>query len=106
MSALFWCFVLAIPSVIGDAMVKKAANGASSWWAFGAALIYAVCTIGWYRVMKTTRLATIAPLYSSAILLLLVALGVFMFGERLRVRDGIAVGLVLVAIYILNSRPG
>lgn len=78
--------VIAAVTVLGDYFLKLASTQDSMiWnrWFLAGAVIYALCAFGWVFVMRHLKLATIGAAYSVSTVLLLTALGVLVFDERL-----------------------
>ena len=97
---------LALLSLGGDWLLKLASQRAqpytSAVFVLGA-VAYAATAVGWVIVMQHMTLATIGVWYSIVMILLLTALGVFVFEETLSAREGL--GLVLAcASLVLMSR--
>ena len=97
---------LALLSLGGDWLLKLASQReqpyTSTVFAFGA-LAYGATSVGWVIVMQHMTLGAIGVWYSIVMILLLTALGVFVFEESLGVREGL--GLVLAcASLLLMSR--
>ena len=68
---------------------------------FGVAF-YGSTAIGWYFLMKSHSLAEIGVVYSATTILLLAALGYFVFNESLGPRQ--IVGLILAIFSVLVMR--
>jgi undecaprenyl phosphate-alpha-L-ara4N flippase subunit ArnF len=93
-------------SILADYFLKTASER-PSWLAapeFGVgALLYGSTAIGWVLAMQHMKLGTIAVVYSSLTLVLLAALGVAVFGERLNGREILGIGLALAALGLMHS---
>ena len=92
--------------VLGDYFLKLASDSArplrSGWFLIGFA-VYASTAFGWVFVMRHLKLATISVVYSVSMILLLTAIGVVFFQERLSVAE--VAGLVMaVASLVLLVR--
>lgn len=64
-------------------------------------LVYSSTAFGWVYVMKSLKLATVSVVYSMSMILLLTALGVFVFGESLSAREGLGIVLALCSLLLL-----
>ena len=92
--------------VLGDYFLKLASGREqplrTSWFYLGFAL-YASTAFGWVFVMRHLKLATISVVYSVSMILLLTAIGVVFFQERLSPTE--VAGLVMaVASLVLLVR--
>jgi len=92
--------------VLGDYFLKLASaaeDSLRSAWFYVGFTLYASTAFGWVFVMKHLKLATISVLYSVSMVLLLTAVGVVFFQEKLNYYE--TTGLVLaVASLILLVR--
>jgi drug/metabolite transporter (DMT)-like permease len=98
--------VLSLLTLAGDWLLKLASLRERPYttavFVLGA-LAYTATALGWVIVMKHMTLAAIGVWYSIVVILMLTALGVFVFEETLTAREG--AGLVLAcAALVLMSR--
>jgi small multidrug resistance pump len=90
--------------VLGDFFIKLAGTGRAAnikWLAIGT-LLYAATAIVWYRVMKHVTLSALGAIYAITTILLLVAIGVGVFHEKLNTVEVIGIGLALASIVLLS----
>ncbi|RGP36658.1 hypothetical protein [Pseudotabrizicola alkalilacus] len=106
MTTLFWLALATLLTVFGDYLIKLATLSPqglrSAQFALGA-LCYGTPAIAWYALMQTHSLAMVAVLYSTATLILLTLLGVFVFRESFGLRDGLGVSLALAAVLVMHK---
>ena len=99
---------LAAVTVLGDYFLKLASEHnvafGNRWFFYGAAC-YVASAMGWVFAMRHMKLAEIAVIYSLSGLLMLAAVGYWMFGERLEGREMAGVGLAMAAMLLL-ARAG
>lgn len=99
--------IVTVVTLIGDYFLKMATRKpegmASAWFVVGAAT-YGLLAIGWYFLMKSNSLATIAVMFSASTILLLTALGHFVFKEPFGVREGLGVSLAVLSVVVMNPR--
>ena len=69
-----------------DFFIKTAAVSENAWMLGIGAILYATTAIGWYQVLSSTTLATVAVWYSVMIILLLTAMGYFVFNEAITLK--------------------
>ena len=84
--------------VLGDYFLKLASqeeNSLRTPWFYIGFILYAATAFGWVFVMKHLKLATISVLYSVSMIVLLTAVGVFFFDERL---NGAEVAGLIMAV--------
>ena len=94
-----------VVTIVGDYFVKLAStrsDGLISFHLLLGGLFYGVSVVGWYYLMKTHSLAVIGGLYSAATILILAALGFFVFKEAIGLREGIGISLAFVSVVILS----
>jgi small multidrug resistance pump len=86
MLAIIITIGFSIVGVLGDYFLKLASEQEESlkskWFYVGFAL-YATTAFGWVFVMKHLKLATISVVYSVSMIVLLTAIGVVFFKEKL-----------------------
>lgn len=96
---------LVVVTVAGDYFIKLASgkpDGLTSPLLLLGALFYGVSVVGWYFLMKTHSLAVIGALYSAATILVLAALGYFVFKESIGLREGLGITLAFVSVILLS----
>ena len=105
MKAVAVILVLALLSLGGDWLLKLASQRAqpytSTVFVLGA-LAYGATALGWVIVMQHMTLATIGVWYSIVMILLLTALGVFVFEESLTAREGLGLALACVSLMLMS----
>lgn len=105
MYAILLVVAMSVMGVLGDFFVKLAGHGPSyvdyRWLAAGAG-VYALSTLGWFFAMKSVKLSILGVVYALTTALLLAALGVFYFDERLHAQEVLGVSLAVVAILLLH----
>jgi drug/metabolite transporter (DMT)-like permease len=93
---------MALVTVLGDWLLKLASQQESAignHWFVGGTLVYACCAFGWVYAMQHMKLATLGVVYSLATVVMLTALGVFVFGETLNRQE--MLGLVFAGMSVL-----
>ena len=102
--------ILLIAGILCSALAQvllKLSSKASLWslpWLGtlgGAALSYGVSFILYSLILRKGELSRIGPLMTSAVALLVVLAGVFLFGEELTLRRGMGIGLAIAALAFL-----
>jgi drug/metabolite transporter (DMT)-like permease len=86
--------------ITADYFIKRSVlSNNHGFLAIGAA-IYAASALGWALVMENTALATIGVWYSTMIVVLLAALGYFVFHEALTLKQSIGIACAIAAIIL------
>lgn len=102
--AIIIVILLSAVGVVGDAILKLASKEtnmfANRWFVLGAA-IFASSAMGWVWAMRHLKLAEIGAIYGAATILLLVVVGVVLFGERLILREVLGICCALAAVLLL-----
>lgn len=102
--AVLITIAFSVIGVLGDYFLKLASGREQSlrtnWFYLGFAL-YASTAFGWVFVMKHLKLATISVLYSVSLVLLLTAIGVFVFREPLNYFEVIGIALAVISLVLL-----
>ena len=90
--------------VLGDYFLKVA-SGQEHWLRspsfYVGFVVYASTAFGWLVVMKHLKLGTIGVLYSMTMIVLLTAVGVVVFGERLSFAEVVGLILALASLVLL-----
>jgi drug/metabolite transporter (DMT)-like permease len=90
-------------ALVGDVMIKKAADGAPIWLLYIALIPYSATVLPWYMLMRSQRLSVIAGvIYPVAQMLIHITLGVVFFGERMTAREWAAGAIALTALLVLG----
>lgn len=92
-------------SIIGDYLLKLASQR-EDWmttphFALGA-LLYGVSAFGWVLAMRLMPLGSIGVSYAVLSVLALTALGVFVFGEKLALRDVLGILLAFTSLGLMS----
>ena len=93
-----------IVGVVGDYFLKLASGKEQPLRSpafFIGLLVYSSTAFGWVYVMRHLKLATVGVVYSISMILLLTAMGVFLFREALSLREGIGLVLAVVSLILL-----
>ena len=102
--AILVTLAFSLVGVLGDYFLKLASGREQSlrsgWFYLGFAL-YASTAFGWVFVMKHLKLATISVLYSVSMILLLTAIGVLVFREKLTYGEMAGIALALASLVLL-----
>jgi drug/metabolite transporter (DMT)-like permease len=65
-------------------------------------VIESLTTVGWFYAMKHLKLAAVATYYAVLTVLLLAALGFFVFDERLNIYEVVGLGSAVLALVLLT----
>jgi drug/metabolite transporter (DMT)-like permease len=109
-----WLITLAIigisvVTVVGDYFIKLASLTSSpvlNRWFLAGCGMYLLCTFGWVFAFRHIKLASVGVLYSLSIVILMAALGVFVFGETLNRIELVGLGFAVIAIVLLGRFGG
>lgn len=96
---------LAVVGVIGDFFIKLSGHGPKfmdvKWFVIGS-LVYISTIAGWFYVMKHIKLSSLGVIYSLTTVLLLVAIGVFYFHEKLNIYEIVGIITAIVSVILLS----
>jgi small multidrug resistance pump len=95
---------MTLVGVVGDSLLKRAGEGATyvSWsWFVPGFVLYALTAFGWFYILKEMKMSDMGIAYALSNVILLVLVGVFVFGERLNAYEMAGLGLAIVAIVLL-----
>jgi drug/metabolite transporter (DMT)-like permease len=94
-------------TLLGDYFIKLASDKPdgllSHTFALGL-IFYGLPAIGWFFLMRSHSLAAIGVLYSASTILLLAALGVFVFKEAFGWREAVGMLLAISAVLVVGQR--
>lgn len=96
---------IAVVTAVGDYFIKMASlqsRAVQNKWFFAGCVMYILSTFGWVYALRHIKLASIGVIYSLSIIVLLAALGVFVFGESLNRREVLGFAFAIVAIVLLG----
>lgn len=65
-------------------------------------VLHALPAIGWFFLMRSHSLAAIGVFYSASIILLLSALGTFVFREAFGARDALGLALAVASVIVMS----
>lgn len=106
MAPILGILLLSIVTVVGDFLIKIGADSGKgvleSKWFWTGCLVYASTAFGWFYVMKYVKLSSLGMLYSLTTALLLVALGVIYYHERLNLYEVLGIAIAVLSIFLLS----
>ena len=90
-------------TVYADFFVKKASLLSNVWnkWLLAGAFIYGLTAIGWVFTLREAKLSTLGVIYGVSTIILVVALSVFVFHEKLSTLEIIGILLGIISLVIL-----
>ncbi len=103
--AILVTLAFSLVGVLGDYFLKLASSreqSLRSGWFYLGFVLYASTAFGWVFVMKHLKLATISVLYSVSMILLLTAIGVLVFREKLTYGEMAGIALALASLVLLT----
>ncbi len=102
--AIVVTIAFSLVGVVGDYFLKLASERdqplRTGWFYLGFAF-YASTAFGWVFVMRHLKLSTISVLYSVSMVLLLTAVGVVLFRERLNYSEIAGIILAVASLVLL-----
>ncbi len=102
--AVMALFTMSVVVLLGDYFLKRSGSGEAylepRLFAIGF-VIESLTTFGWFYAMKHLKLATVATYYSVLTVLLLSALGFFVFDERLNLGEVLGIVAAILALVLL-----
>ena len=99
--------VIVVTQIIGDYYIKLASgrtDGILTLTFMLGVVFYSATALGWYFLMKSHSLAAIGVLYSASTILLLTALGYFVFKENIGLKDGLGITLAILSVVVMSYR--
>ena len=105
-TALILCCITAM-TLMGDYCIKLATGkigGLLSVQFIVGALLYGITAIGWFFLMKDNSLAIIGVLFSASTVILLAALGTFVFKEPFGWREAAGIFLAVLAVVVISHK--
>jgi drug/metabolite transporter (DMT)-like permease len=104
-SALLVLLPITLATIAGDYCVKMASGSQSQNSYFvllAGACLYGISAIGWFVLMRTHSLATIGVLYSATTIIMLAALGHFVFKEPTSSTQLLGLLLAVLSVIIMS----
>lgn len=104
--ALLVVIALSALTTVADVLVKKAAEDdrIASGYMFMAVIIYGGLGFGWFFTLKHMNLATLGAVYSLITVILLVAVGTLLFGEKLNATEIVVIVMAFVVLLAFWQR--
>lgn len=96
---------ITVLTLFGDYAIKVATakeSGLLSGWFILGAILYGLPAVGWLYLMKNHSLAMIGVMYSASTIILLAALGYFVFKEAFGWREVIGLSLAIAAVVVMS----
>ena len=103
-SGIIIVILISVVTALGDVCMKLAGNSGKffdgKWFACGM-LLYLVTGIGWFLAMRVVKMSSIGVIYGVSTVILLTAIGVLFFDEKLHAMEVVAIILGLSSIILL-----
>ena len=102
--SLILVILICAATLIGDFCIKIASDrpeGLMSVWFVAGIALYGLPAVGWFFLMRSHSLATIGVLYSAVTVVLLAALGYFVFAETINGRHVAGIGCAIAAFVLM-----
>lgn len=80
----------------------KLATEGSRWWLAPAAFVWGAVVFGWYHVLTFEKLSVTGALYGVLVVVMLTALSIIYFKEKLTFTESIGIVLACVSIFLLK----
>lgn len=100
-SEYIWIALAIILSAIPIIMVKLYLNTNNIWFIVTAILLSIFLILTYIYIVKNYRISIIYPIIKILSVILVVVVGIFLFGEKITWRNVIGIILGLVGIYLL-----
>ena len=99
----FVAILLSAVAVLADYFIKKASLLPSIWnkSLLIGAVIYGLSAIGWVVVMKSMKLSTLGVIFGLSCIIMVTAISVFIFHEKLSTIEIIGILLGIISLTIL-----
>ncbi|WP_415404442.1 EamA family transporter [Tateyamaria sp. SN3-11] len=100
-----FAFVTALIVIIGDYVIKVAADGNQPMWSglvMLGCVLYAVSALFWFFAMQHVSLAQAGVAYSMLTLIALAIIGALYFNETLHAREYAGLGCALLAMVLMS----
>ena len=105
MYVILGIILLSAIGVLGDFFIKLSGQGPkfmdAKTFLIGF-VIYALTAFGWFYVMKHIKLSSLGVIYALSTALLLVAVGVFYFREKLSLLEIIGILTAIISLVLLS----
>ena len=105
MNPIFIVIFLSVIGAVGDFFIKLAGHGPKfidiKWFIVGS-VFYISTIFGWFYVMKHIKLSSLGVIYSVSTILLLTAIGVFYFHEKLNIWEIIGIITAITSVILLS----
>lgn len=105
MKSMLILFAITAATLVGDYCIKLASertSGVTSYTFYLGAILYALPAVGWFFLMRQHSLATIGVFYSASTIILLAALGYFVFKENFGMREMVGIMLAVASVVVMS----
>jgi drug/metabolite transporter (DMT)-like permease len=92
-------------TLVGDYCIKIASaqsHGLTSSTFVIGLILYGLPAIGWFLLMRDHSLAVIGVFYSASTILMLAAMGYFVFNEQIGLREGVGLSLAVASVIVMS----
>ena len=103
--AIFVTIGFSAVGALGDYFLKLASQHQTplrNLWFYVGFAVYASTAFGWVFVMQHLKLAVVGVVYSVSMIVLLTAIGTFVFREALGPRELVGLVLAIASLYLLT----
>lgn len=105
MSTVLILLAVIASTFAGDYLIKISSDkegGLLTLTFLAGAMLYGLPAIGFFYMMRDHSLAAVGVFYSAATIVLMAALGYFVFKETFGMREAIGLGLAVLSILVMS----
>jgi len=98
---IIFSFISAILTIAGVGLVKRWITDHQSVYYIAAMILFTISSLVYIEALKFERMAILEVFFGTMVMLLTIAMGLFLFHERVSIQEWVGIGLALVASVLL-----
>lgn len=102
---VLWAVISAVGSITGTYFAKRLVDGGNMVFLFGVIPGYLIASVAYIIALRSERLVMVEGLWGVAALIFTLAVGFFVFHEKVTVQEGIGITLAGFATILMIWKP-
>lgn len=102
---IVWVVISAVGSITGTYFAKRLVDSGNTPFLFGVIPGYLIASIAYIIALRSERLVMVEGLWAAATLLIVFAIGLFVFHKKITVQEGIGIALAGLATILTIWKP-
>ena len=103
LSLIAWILLAALATGIPALLVKEYIRDNNLGWILACSVCYITLVYAYYNIFLSGNISILFPMIKVTAILLIVAMSLLLFGEKLKLKGYVGIALSIAAIFLLST---